>query len=111
LAGAREFFRDFIRVSLRVLIRGSFGPSRFQSQSALVKFIVFGIVVSLTLILLWLAINFTFLTIYFNSYYGPVLGWPIMPNWIVAVGWIWTFSTVIFVAAYYGQMAKGGARR
>jgi len=100
LLGAMGFIAVFIPLT-----------TRFRVQSSLIKFIVFGVMVSLVLIVLWLMINFTFLTIYFDFYHGPTLGWSVMPNWIVVIGWIWTFITVIFMAVYYTQVTKGKETR
>ena len=83
----------------------------FHTQPVSAKFIVIEVVISLTLVLLWLVIQFTFLAVYFSSYYGPVLGWPVMPNWVVGIGWIWTFGIVVFVVVYYQQIAKSQERR
>ncbi len=80
---------------------------RFQVWPILAKLVLLGILVLFTLTVLWIEVSWIFLSILFSSHTGPLIGWPVMPNWIVAVGWIWTSVTIVFIVFYfYDWVAK-----
>jgi hypothetical protein len=83
----------------------------FQARPLLIKVIVLGIALSLTLAILWTAITWIFLVILFEPYYGPMLGWPVIPAWINTVGWIWTCGIIFFVIIYCNQQSAQYSER
>ena len=76
---------------------------RFQLLPRLLRIAILGILILFLLGLLWLELNFIFYAILFKFNTGPVLGWPVMPRWVVIIGWIWTVGIVLFTSSYFQQ--------
>jgi hypothetical protein len=76
---------------------------RFQQLPRLIRVVILGILVLLLLGLLWLELDYIFMSIFSKFHTGPVIGLPVPPRWIVSIGLIWTIGIILFTSSYFKQ--------
>jgi hypothetical protein len=79
---------------------------QFQALPSLMQITIIGILTLLTIGILWFELNWIFLTNFFKFYGGPIIGLPIIPNWIITIGWIWTVGIILFVMFRFGKQFR-----
>ena len=79
---------------------------QFRGLPTLIQITIIGILTLLTIGLLWFELNWIFLSNFFKSYGGPLIGWPVMADWIIIIGEIWTVGIILFVIILFGRQFR-----
>jgi hypothetical protein len=75
----------------------------FRSMDLRVRIVAAGLLITIMMSILWLAILLVHLRVILRYAYGPMLGLPTIEPWVLTLGAGWTIAIILLVFSAIGQ--------